>query len=132
MISISCDGCGGRCCMDPLSPILIPEEEEMFKGNSVLVRTPFRDMKALAKKGDGRCVFLDDAGRGCKIYGRRPFECRIYPLLLDFESGPGIKLDTSICGNICSLIYDEKAVSSLLKERRWPEDWIKAYMSMDG
>lgn len=132
MIRISCDGCGGRCCMDPLTPILLPAEEEIFTGSSVLVRTPFRDMRVLAKGGDGRCVFLDDATRSCKIYGRRPLECRIYPFLLDFDSGVGFKLDTSVCTHLDSLNYDGKAISGLLEAQNWPEDWIKAYLSMDG
>ena len=92
----------------------------------------FQRYEGLAKGGDGRCVFLDDATRSCKIYGRRPLECRIYPFLLDFDSGVGFKLDMSVCTHLDSLNYDGKAISGLLEAQNWPEDWIKAYLSMDG
>jgi hypothetical protein len=44
----------------------------------------------------------------------------------------GFKLDTSVCTHLDSLNYDGKAISGLLEAQNWPEDWIKAYLSMDG
>jgi Fe-S-cluster containining protein len=132
MIRINCETCGARCCMDPLAPILLPEEEEVLKDISVVVGTPFRKMRVIPKREDGSCVFLDEDAQACRIYERRPFECRIYPFLLDFEKGPHIQLDPLICPNLGSVRYDITAVGGLVDVREWPEDWINAYQSMDG
>lgn len=42
------------------------------------------------KNVDGRCFFLE--GRKCKIYRFRPYGCRLYPLVYDYEE-QRVKLD---------------------------------------
>jgi hypothetical protein len=36
------------------------------------------------KNRNGRCVFLDDAGR-CTVYSIRPEGCRLYPVIFDVD-----------------------------------------------
>lgn len=40
------------------------------------------------KNADGHCVFLE--ADGCGVYNDRPSGCRIYPLVLDPETGQGV------------------------------------------
>ncbi len=38
---------------------------------------------------NGRCYFLDESNR-CRIYEHRPIGCRIYPVVLDVETGRAV------------------------------------------
>jgi Fe-S-cluster containining protein len=134
MININCEGCPNHCCgRNPhLTPVLLPSEEQKFNEHSISVRTPYREMRLLAKKPDGNCIFLDDKTR-CTIYDQRPFECKLYPFLLDFEFGIAAKLDKRFCLGLESLQFDKSLISDLLRQYRseFSEDWVKAYLSME-
>ena len=56
---------------------------------------------------DGYCVFYDLAKHRCNIYTARPSGCRVYPVIVDVESG--IILD-SICECRGSITEQEKSV----------------------
>lgn len=135
MIHIDCSGCGNHCCgRNPsLTPVLLPSEEDRFKEHSVIVRTPNRELRVLAKKENGNCVFLDDKAMRCTVYGERPLECKLYPFLLDFsKEKPDAKLDRRFCPHLRTLQFGRGKISEFIKKHSFPEDWIKAYESLEG
>jgi uncharacterized protein len=60
---------------------------------------------------DGYCVFYDRDKQRCKIYTNRPAGCRVYPVILDEETG--IILD-----NICPETETINEVEKSLKGRK--------------
>ena len=130
-MEIDCSGCASLCCKDPKTPVLLPSEEEKFKELSKLVKTPFRDMYLLGKNKDGSCILLDNKTGRCKDYSNRPFECRLFPFLLDFSKGIEAKLDVKFCPNVNSLSYSKGEVCEFIKSQNFPEEWIKGYDSLE-
>jgi uncharacterized protein len=59
------------------------------------------------KNRDGYCVFYDRLKRRCSVYSDRPSGCRVYPVILDEETG--IILD-NICESKGSITDQEKLV----------------------
>ena len=114
-MSDQCAACEAHCCgmIKTCRPVLMPWEdaaayETEQDGPLVLVK----------RNADGWCVYFDHdrwhAGKGgCTIYHRRPFECCIYPLVLDFSrQTPGLKLDPRApCASFM-----------------WPAEWIARYV----
>jgi Fe-S-cluster containining protein len=133
MIKINCKGCNNHCCgkNSHLTPVLLPSEEEKFKDNSKIVKTPHRAMKVLEKKKNNTCVFLDDKTTRCTNYKERPLECRLYPFLLDFsKEKPSVKLDKRFCPHLKTLQFDKDKISALVNKHLFPKDWIKAYKTL--
>jgi len=59
------------------------------------------------KNRDGYCVFYDLKNRKCSVYGDRPAGCRVYPVILDEETG--IILD-DICQSRNTITFEEKKI----------------------
>ncbi len=134
MIQIDCNECANHCCgRNPnLTPVLLPSEEERFKKYSRNVKTAYRQMRVLAKKDNGNCIFLDDKNAKCTIYRKRPLECQLYPFLLDFsKKTPNVKLDKRFCPHLKTLRFDKKMISAFIKKHSFPQDWIKAYKTLE-
>jgi len=62
---------------------------------------------AVLKNRDGYCVFYDLKNRKCSVYGDRPAGCRVYPVILDEETG--IILD-DICQSRNTITFEEKKI----------------------
>jgi Fe-S-cluster containining protein len=62
---------------------------------------------ALLKNRGGYCIFYDLKNRKCSIYEDRPSGCRVYPVILDEETG--IILD-DICQSRNTITLEEKRV----------------------
>ena len=62
---------------------------------------------ALLKNRDGYCIFYDLKNRRCSVYVDRPAGCRVYPVILDEETG--IILD-SICQSRKTITQSEKNI----------------------
>jgi len=134
MIKINCEGCNNHCCGKNsfLTPVLLPSEEERFKEYSEIIKTSYGNIRVLSKKKNGTCIFLNDKTIKCTIYGTRPLECRLYPFLLDFtKEKPGAKLDERFCPNLKTLKFDENKILEIIKKKKFPEDWIKAYETLE-
>ena len=126
MINVNCSNCD-ICCYDPLTPVLLPCEENLFNGFYKKIKTPFRVMLLLKKYGK-HCIFLDNKNKRCSIYENRPFECRFYPLLLDLgKLETSFKIDKRFCPSLKSLKYDYQEIIKYLKTLDLPIDWIKGY-----
>lgn len=97
-IGFKCELCG-RCCTKEFNDhvFLLDKDVAVIKkiDPKALVPAPYYEFcdqdgnfyvsgYALKTKEDGSCVFLE-AGR-CKIYGKRPTICRVYPYMLHREA----------------------------------------------
>lgn len=88
-----CQDCGARCCIEPASPVIFPEELERIRKH--LNRNGLNDH--ITKKSEGiyiiprlekGCPYLKE-GR-CVIQDVKPLDCRIFPVGLDRNSEIGI------------------------------------------
>ncbi len=74
-----CLRCGG-CCRRYLVQVKTPEAYYLLRtfGDVII---PLDNELYLAKKGDGSCIFLREAGglTYCSIYLYRPRSCRLFP-----------------------------------------------------
>jgi Fe-S-cluster containining protein len=61
---------------------------------------------ATLKNRDGYCVFYDLKNRRCSVYENRPSGCRVYPVILDEDTG--IILD-EICESRNTILDGEKS-----------------------
>ena len=84
------EGFCGRCCLDTEMPLT---EEDVKRieclGYSREEFSVIVDGIRRLRNVNGRCYFLDESN-GCKIYEHRPIGCRIYPVVLDPDSGKAI------------------------------------------
>ena len=62
---------------------------------------------ALLKNREGYCIFYDLKNRKCSVYEDRPSGCRVYPVILDEETG--IILD-DICQSRNTITLEEKRI----------------------
>ena len=62
---------------------------------------------ALLKNRGGYCIFYDLKNRKCSVYEDRPSGCRVYPVILDEETG--IILD-DICQSRNTITLEEKRI----------------------
>jgi uncharacterized protein len=60
---------------------------------------------AVLKNREGYCVFYDIKNRKCSVYADRPSGCRVYPVILDEDTG--IILD-NICQSRNTITQEEK------------------------
>lgn len=90
-----CSHCG-ICCTE--TEMLLSKKDITLLENQGFSRAYFakfdRQGFAYLKNVDGYCVFYNRDKQRCKIYANRPAGCRVYPVILDEETG--IILD-----NIC-------------------------------
>lgn len=131
MIRINCSNCQTRCCgeIKNLRPVLLQSEEERFKSSAEKITTKSRDIYIL--KQNPNCIFYKN--NKCAVYKDRPFECQIYPFLLDFsDKKVNIKLDERFCKSLNTLKADKEKIISYLKTLNFPEDWIDAYNEINS
>ena len=82
------EGCF-KCCIDT-SMELTEEDIRRIEGlgyNREYFVTYWDDGIPRLRNVDGACVFLDRSSGLCRIYRYRPYGCRIYPVVYDFEKG---------------------------------------------
>jgi Fe-S-cluster containining protein len=133
MIQIKCEGCNNHCCgKNPhLTPVLLSSEEKKFKEYSKKIKTPYRTMSVLVKKGNRNCIFLDDKTKKCDIYNKRPLECMLYPFLLDFETTVlNVRLDKRFCPHLKTLAFDKEKIIDLISKYKFPSSWIEGYKAL--
>jgi Fe-S-cluster containining protein len=78
-----CLKCKGCCRFSSIktvwSPKLLEEEKKPFKNRPLKLRPYWKD-------GNFICSFLEPLGNRCQIYPERPFECQLYPFLINLEN----------------------------------------------
>lgn len=120
-----CGGCRVHCCgsVDGFRPVLMPWEDEKDyfglvdrRGKLTLIR----------QRGCGTCVFYSQ--NKCGIHERRPFECRVYPFILDLSKGVTLKVDPrASCGRLIPVAKGRELLR-LVASKVIPGDWARAYM----
>ena len=129
-----CGRCRANCCggIPNVHPILMPWEP--FPDHLVEQRGLLRFLQT---EPNGLCLFF--SGGRCGIYGQRPFECRIYPLLLQFEEWgaddfrplrPYLKLDPR------ATCYQESCAAGssfdIALRYPFPADWAREFNAVSG
>lgn len=124
-----CSKCSINCCRR-FYAVLLPEEENIFE-KSYAVETPLGNVKALGSRDGKSCPYLDGNGF-CKIYSIRPFDCRIWPILLyyDFEKDEKVVYLDMDCpaateNRIPKEILDK--IINVLKNIDIDKEWLKRY-----
>lgn len=86
-VCLACTGCCRFSCPDtPWSPRLLKEETERFLENNVPPAILASEGKIrLESRGEECfiCSLFEPAGNSCTVYAFRPFECRLYPFLIN-------------------------------------------------
>jgi Fe-S-cluster containining protein len=88
-----CLKCRGCCRFKSLnsawSPCLLEEEVQDLLDKQIPSASISANKKLLLVPDPGQegfiCPFLDARENKCKIYGFRPFECQLYPFLIDLR-----------------------------------------------
>ncbi len=85
---LKCEGCCRFSQKETIwSPFLLAEEiEELLENNippSLISGDKKIRLKPLEKQGNFICVFFNQEENKCKIYNLRPFECRLYPFIIN-------------------------------------------------
>jgi uncharacterized protein len=101
-----CSNCG-ICCTETEMLLSKRDIRRLEKIGFIHNQFVIYDMKGYAtlKNREGYCVFYDLKKRQCSIYKNRPSGCRVYPVILDEETG--IVLD-NICQSRMSISQSEK------------------------
>ncbi len=101
-----CSNCG-VCCTE--TEMLLSKkdikrlEKSGFKQNQFVIFD--RNGYAQIRNLEGYCFFYDRLNHQCSVYSDRPAGCRVYPVILDEETG--IILD-DICESNKSITQSEK------------------------
>jgi Fe-S-cluster containining protein len=118
-------------CCKKFYAVLLPEEEEKFRNIAFDVETPLGSVKAIGARNGKPCVFLNEEGF-CRIYPERPFDCRLWPLILYYDFSTGEKvvyLDLecpAVERGLISKEFVERAMD-VLKNTKIDENWLKKY-----
>ncbi|HRZ95474.1 MAG TPA: YkgJ family cysteine cluster protein [Candidatus Moranbacteria bacterium] len=129
MIDIKCGKCTICCGVECFNPVLFPFEEKRFKKYSIKIKTPFQDIFILKRKKDGQCIFQNKGNTGCRIYKKRPVDCRLFPICLKFDKKGRYKLimDKDVCPIVEKGKSGKKKMEEYLKKHKIPELYGKAY-----
>lgn len=89
---LKCKGCCRFAQMDSVwSPCLLEEEIQDFLDKKIPPAAISREHKLLLipnpKEEGYLCPFSDSSNNKCKIYSFRPFECQLYPFLINLRRG---------------------------------------------
>jgi uncharacterized protein len=101
-----CSNCG-VCCTETEMLLSKKDIKRLEKNGFSQNQFVIYDTQGYAtlKNRDGYCVFYDLKNRQCSVYVDRPAGCRVYPVILDEETG--IILD-DICESRNSITASEK------------------------
>ncbi len=84
-----CENCG-ECCLRTEMILSNKDVDRIVKISTYnLIRKDFvfinKDRFFQLKNTKDHCVFLDSFSKQCNIYENRPFGCRFYPLIYNFQ-----------------------------------------------
>jgi Fe-S-cluster containining protein len=123
----NCINCPTQCCgkIGPVkAPVLIPKELMRFDIDAFVKDSKIKGLFRLKRK-NGKCVFLKN--HKCKIYDRRPIECKLYPWLLNWN---GKKLTLQLHPNCPDKHnFEQPQIPKELMDI--PESWWDLFMTSD-
>jgi Fe-S-cluster containining protein len=124
-----CKFCNINCCRR-FYAVLLPEEEGLYE-HSFEIETPIGKVKAIGSNQGKSCPYLDEKGL-CRIYSIRPFDCRLWPVMMyyDFDRDEKVvylDLDCpAVKGNRIPEILIKKIIE-VLKNIDIDKEWLKKY-----
>lgn len=125
-----CRGCTVNCCKR-FYAVLLADEEHRFREESFQVDTPLGPVRAIGSRDGKPCPFLGEDGL-CTVYPQRPFDCRLWPILLYYDFATGEKvvyLDLecpAVAEGRIGREFIEK-VTKVLQEVEIDVTWLKKY-----
>ncbi len=124
-----CRNCNVNCCRR-FYAVLLPEEEKEYEGISSTVETDLGPVKCLGRIGR-TCPFLSTEGL-CLNYKNRPFDCRVWPILLyyDFKTGEKVVYLDMDCPAVAEGRIKQEFVDNVVKLLRSIDidvEWLKKY-----
>ncbi len=125
-----CKGCQMNCCQR-FYAVLLPEEEEEYLGKYFTLETPLGTVKCLGAHNGESCPFLSPEGL-CLNYEKRPFDCRVWPVLLyyDFKTGEKVLYLDMECPAVAEGRIEQGVINNIVEILRgveFEEEWIKRY-----
>lgn len=125
-----CSGCKENCCRR-FYAVLLPEEEDEFKDVAFEVETSLGPVKCIGSRNGRPCPYLSSSGY-CEIYERRPFDCRIWPILIyiDFETRERVVYLDLECPAVRDGRLSRDLVSKVVKSlgnAEMDEEWLEKY-----
>jgi Fe-S-cluster containining protein len=125
-----CSSCPTNCCRR-FYAVLLPDEEEEFGEHSFTISTERGPVKCVGARGGRPCPFLDSQGR-CTIYEKRPFDCRVWPIMMyiDLETRERVIYLDLDCpavreGRIPPNLV--KKIVETLKTTEISDEWLERY-----
>lgn len=127
-----CSSCTNNCCKR-FYAILLPEEEDEYGEATFTIETKYGAVKCIGSRDGKPCAFLDENGF-CKIYEKRPFDCRLWPVLvyIDFETNERVVYLDLDCPAVREKRIDHRVINRIInvvKEIDFDDDWLKKYTS---
>lgn len=111
----------------PEEMALVPEAPEANHDGAGWFPSPQGAKVTLEPHGPGcRCPFFEPKTNGCRIYDRRPLDCRLYPFVLMRDPADGsVVLGMDL---ICPFIEAHREAPSLVEYGRW----LASYAEEEG
>lgn len=127
-----CSSCADNCCKR-FYAILLPEEENDYTEATFIVKTEHGVVKCIGSRDGKPCAFLDERGF-CRIYDKRPFDCRLWPILvyIDFKTNERVVYLDLDCPAARERRIDHGVINrivNVVKEIDFDDDWLKRYTS---
>ncbi|MET1160340.1 MAG: YkgJ family cysteine cluster protein [Thermoprotei archaeon] len=125
-----CSGCTVNCCRR-FYAVLLPEEEEEFRDNAFTIETPYGPVKAIGARNGKPCPYIDSRGF-CIIYSKRPFDCRLWPVIvyIDFKTGERVIYLDLDCPAVSMKKIPPEILNKIIdsvKKLRLDDEWLKKY-----
>lgn len=125
-----CSNCSCNCCKR-FYAVLLPEEEDDYGNATFEVMTRFGVVKCIGARDGRQCPFLSDNGF-CSIYSKRPFDCRLWPVMvyLDYSSGERIVYLDLDCPAVKEGRISRETVDKLVEIVRsieFSDEWLAKY-----
>ncbi|MEM0379832.1 MAG: YkgJ family cysteine cluster protein [Desulfurococcaceae archaeon] len=125
-----CEGCKENCCRK-FYAILLPEEESEFSNVSFDIKTDRGIVKCIGSFNGKPCPYLNEKGF-CTVYDKRPFDCRIWPVLIyiDFKTREKVVYLDLECPRVrenrVPREFVEKIIS-VVKNIEISDEWLEKY-----
>lgn len=125
-----CSKCSNNCCKR-FYAILLPEEESAYGEAVFEIKTRFGPVKCVGSRDGNPCPFLNEKGF-CTIYGKRPLDCRLWPIMvyLDYSTGERIVYLDLDCPAVKEGKISEELVAKLVeiaKSIDFDDNWLAKY-----
>ncbi|MEM1701266.1 MAG: YkgJ family cysteine cluster protein [Desulfurococcaceae archaeon] len=125
-----CSDCRVNCCRKYYA-VLLPEEEPEFENVSFAINTEKGIVRGIGSYGGKPCPYLSENGF-CKIYEKRPFDCRLWPVVvyIDLKTMEKVIYLDKECPAVIENRIPPSLINRIIEEVRkidFDEKWLIKY-----